>query len=87
MKTYPIYEAKFLGSSDCMCAVNVRVAARNKRDAAKKLLAIQNARSNTIGPIGRWSEEYKTNVRDETAISIVKETRSTKLDHVEYKYL
>jgi len=86
MKTYPIYEAKFLGTSDHMSNTRVRVAAKDKRDAKRKLRTIQNARSNTIGAIGRWSEEHQTDVLDESAISIVKEARATKLDYADYKY-
>jgi hypothetical protein len=86
MITYPVYQATFGGSSDCMCHVRVRVAAKDKRDARRKLLAIQNTRSNTIGKMVRWSDVHKTNVLDDTAIILVRELRTTAPDWRDYQY-
>jgi len=77
MITYPIYQATFGGSSDCMCSVLVRVAAKDKRDARRKLVAIQNERGSTICKIVRKSDYLNALVHDDTAITLVRELRAT----------
>ena len=86
MNIYPVYEALFLGSNDCMCHTIVRVAALSKRDGRKKLLAIQNSRSNTLGLIGRWAEEYNSYVGNDNEVTLVKGVRATSLRYTDFKY-
>jgi len=51
VKTYPIYEATFSGSSDyCACPV-IRVAARRKRDACRRFRQIEQRRWSPYGRV------------------------------------
>lgn len=87
MTTYPVYEALFLGSNDCMCHIRVMMAAKDKRDALRKFKTKQNARGNTLGKIGRWDAEYKTNVCDETAVKLIRSIIATTLSWNDHQYI
>lgn len=52
MKTYPIFEAKFGGSSDYMAMPTVSIAAVNITQAVKIFREIDAARTGTWGTIG-----------------------------------
>lgn len=88
MITYPIYEALFLGSSDCLCPVRVHMAAKDKRDTKRKFLIKQNQRYNTIGTMGHKSGEHGSYVTDDgrAQIKLVHGLRATKLTYEQSHY-
>lgn len=79
MTTYPVYRATLGGSADFMAHSTMLVAARNKREAKRLLVARQNWRSNTLGKMVRYSPEFRTYVLDDNAIERVTSIRATKL--------